>query len=185
MKMSLELVRASMGHVETELKERVASLEKEKVDLKVRNRELLGQVGSLEASVVRNKALVEDAKACLSCNVDLHVELKRKDEVLRKAEDSRKKAEELEENAKKLLDSCAALLAYIQEAKVAIDTAFVKGGAGGQAGCYPKLILLRFQHGFRRSLASFLNCWIMLLILGLMGLLLPLHGLSRALDVII
>jgi hypothetical protein len=110
-------------------------LEKEKVDLQVRNMELLGQVGSLEASVARNKALVEDVEACLSRNVDLHVELKRKDEVLRKAEDSRKKAEELEEeNAKKLVDSCAALLAYIQEAKVAIDTAFVKGGAGVKRG---------------------------------------------------
>jgi peptidoglycan hydrolase CwlO-like protein len=135
MKMSLELVRASMGHVETKLKKRVASLEKEKVDLKVRNRDLLGQVGSLEASVVRNKALVEDTEACLSRNVDLHAELKRKDDVPRKAKDSHKKAEELaEENAKKLVDSCAALLACIQEAKVAINTAFVKGGAGVKRG---------------------------------------------------
>ena len=116
------------GHVETELKERVASLEKEKVDLKARNKELFGQVGSLEASIARNKALDEDADACLCCNVDLNAELKRKDEDLRKAEDSCKKAKELEkENAKKLEDSLAALLAYKQEAKVVIDTAFVKG----------------------------------------------------------
>ena len=100
------------GHVETELKERVASLEKEKVDLKARNKELFGQVGSLEASIARNKALVDDVEACLSHNIDLNMELKRKDEDLRKAEDSRKKAEELaEENAKKLEDSRATLLA--------------------------------------------------------------------------
>ena len=86
-------------------------MEKEKVDLKARNRELSRQVWSLEASIARNKALVEDAKACLSRNVDLNVELKRKDEDLRKAEDSRKMVEDLaEENAKKLEDSRAALL---------------------------------------------------------------------------
>ena len=55
---------------------------------------------------------------------------KRKDEDLRKAEDSRKKAEDLvEENAKKLEHSHAALLVYMQEAKVAIDSTFVKGSA--------------------------------------------------------
>ena len=65
----------------------------------------------------------------MSRNIDLNTELKRKYEDLRKAEDSRKKAEELvEENAKKLEDSRAALLACMQEAKVAIDNAFVKGG---------------------------------------------------------
>ena len=69
-------MRQHHGHVETELKERVASLEKEKVDLKVRNKELSGQVGSLESSIARNKALVEDAEACLSRNVDLNMELK-------------------------------------------------------------------------------------------------------------
>jgi vacuolar-type H+-ATPase subunit I/STV1 len=115
------------GYVETKLKERVASLEK-KVDLKARNK-LSRQVGSLEASIAKHKALVEDAEACLSRNVDLNAELKRKDEELRKAEDSRKKAEELaEENAKKLEGFRAALLACMQEAKVAINTAFVKGG---------------------------------------------------------
>ena len=105
-------------------------MEKEKVDLKARNKELSGQVGSFEASIARNKALVEDAEACLSHNVDLNAELKRKDEDLRKAKDSCKKAKELaEENAKKLEDSRVALLACIQEVKVAIDATFVKGGA--------------------------------------------------------
>ena len=103
-------------------------MEKEKVDLKARNKELSGQVGSFEASIARNKASVEDAEACLSRNVDLNVELKRKDEDLRKAKDSHRKAKELaEENAKKFEDSCAALLACMQEAKVAINTTFVKG----------------------------------------------------------
>ena len=73
----------------------------------------------------------------MSHNVDLNMELKRKDEDLRKAEDSRKKAEELEENAKKLEGSRAALLACMQEAKVAIDTAFIKGGAGS-SGVLPE-----------------------------------------------
>ena len=48
-------------------------MEKEKVDLKARNRELSGQVGSLEASIAKNKSLVEDAEVCLSRNVDLNV----------------------------------------------------------------------------------------------------------------
>jgi len=79
---------------------------------------------------VRNKALVDDVEACLSHNIELNMELKRKDKDLREAEDSHKKAEELaEENAKKLEGSRAALLACMQEVKVAIDNAFVKGGA--------------------------------------------------------
>ena len=68
-------------------------------------------------------------EACLSRNVDFNTELKRNNEDLREVEDSRKKAEELaEENAKKLEGSRAALLACMQEAKVAIDNVFVKGG---------------------------------------------------------
>ena len=65
----------------------------------------------------------------MSRNVDFNAELKRKNEDLREAEDSHKKAEELvEENAKKFKGSRAALLTCMQEAKVAIDNAFVKGG---------------------------------------------------------
>jgi len=128
--MLARVVHRCHGLVETELKEQVTSLEKEKADLKARNRELSRKVKSLKASVARNKALVEDAEGCMSCNLDLRAELKGKDDDLKKAEDSRKKAEELaEENAKKLEDLCATLLAYIQEVKVAIVTAFVKGGA--------------------------------------------------------
>jgi len=143
--------RRCHGYVKTELKEQLASLEKEKVDLKARNQELFGQVGSLEASIAKNKALAENVEACLSCNVDLNAELKRKDEDLRKAEDSRKKAEGLaDKNAKKLEDSRAAWLACMQEAKVAIYSAFVKGGVESSLSC-PKLILLHFSCGFRRS----------------------------------
>ena len=119
-------------------------MEKEKVELKARNRELSGQVGSLEASIANNKALVEDAEACLSRNVDLNAELKRKDEDLRKVEDSRKKVDELvKENAKRLEDSCAALLACMQEAKVAIDTTFVKDSAES-SGVLPEADLAAF-----------------------------------------
>jgi hypothetical protein len=57
--------------------------------------------------------------------------------------------------------------------------------ARSQAGCFLRLIPLHFQRGFRRSLASSLSCWIMLLILKLMGLPSPLGGLSRPLDAII
>jgi predicted RNase H-like nuclease (RuvC/YqgF family) len=87
------------GHIETELKERVTSLEKEKAYLKARNKELSRQVESLEASVVRNEALVEDAEPCMSRNVDLRTELKEKDEDLKKVEKL------AEENAKELEDS--------------------------------------------------------------------------------
>ena len=58
--------------------------------------------------------MVEDVDACLSRNLDLNAELKRKDKDMRKVEDSRKKAVELaKENAKKLEDSRAALLPYM------------------------------------------------------------------------
>jgi hypothetical protein len=98
--MAIMLARAAYrchGHIETELKEWVTSLEK--AYLKARNKELSGQVESLEASVVRNKALVEDAELCMSHNVDLRAKLKEKDEDLKKAEKL------AEENAKKLEDS--------------------------------------------------------------------------------
>jgi hypothetical protein len=66
----------------------------------------------------------------MSPNVDLHVELKEKDEDLKKAEEAHKEDVELaEKRAKELEDSSAALVACMQEAKVAIDAAFVKGGA--------------------------------------------------------
>ena len=87
-------------------------MEKEKVDLKARNRKLFGQVESLEASIMKNKALVEDVEACMSHNIDLHAELKEKDEDLKKTEEARKEAMELaEKRAKELEDSRAALLA--------------------------------------------------------------------------
>jgi len=78
---------------------------------------------------------VDDVQALLGRNLDLLADLK-KDEELKEVEDSRKRAkgahkeaEELaKKNAKKLEDSCVALLACIQEAKVSLDAIFAKGG---------------------------------------------------------
>jgi hypothetical protein len=57
--------------------------------LKAVNKEFMGQVESLHASIEKNKALVEEAEACARHNVDLHVELKEKDDDLKKAEEAR------------------------------------------------------------------------------------------------
>ena len=69
-------------------------------------------------------------KACASQNIDLRTELRKKDDDLKKVADSRQKATGLAEaRAKELEDSRAALLACMEEVKVIIDAAFVKGGA--------------------------------------------------------
>jgi len=78
---------------------------------------------------------VDDAQALLCRNLDLRTDLKKKDEELKVAEDSRKRVEgahkEAKElavkSAKKLEDSRAALLPCMQEAKVALDVVFAKG----------------------------------------------------------
>ena len=99
--------------------------------------------------------MVDDAEACWSRNIDLNVELKRKDEDLREDEDSHKMAEGLvEENAKKLEGSRAALLACMQEAKVAIDNAFVKGGAES-SGVLPEAAPATFSLWLRAELGQF------------------------------
>ena len=90
----------------------------------------------------------------------------------------------MEKNAKKLEESRAALLAYMQEEKVAIDTAFVKGGVES-SGVLPKADPAAFSAWLQAELGQFLKCWIVLLILGLMGLPSSLHGFFRPLDVII
>ena len=91
----------------------------------------------------------------MSCNVDLNAELKRKDEDLRKAEDSRKKAEGLaDKNAKKLEDSRAAWLACMQEAKVAINSAFVKGSAE-LSGVLPEANPTTFSMWLQAELGQF------------------------------
>jgi multidrug resistance efflux pump len=98
------------------------------------NRELKAKIGSLEASIAKNKGLIDDAQGLLNRNIDLHMGLKVKDEKLKEAKGShknvevaRKKAEELAEaNAQKLEVSRAALLACMQEAKVALDAVFAK-----------------------------------------------------------
>ena len=77
---------------------------------------------------MRKIKTVDDAQALLCRNLDLRTDLKKKDEELKVAEDSRKRAEDLvKESAKKLEDLRAALLACMQEAKVVIDSTFVKG----------------------------------------------------------
>lgn len=79
--------------------------------------------------------MVDDVQALLCCNLDLRIDLKKKDKELKVVEDSRKRAEgahkEAKElavkNAKKLEDSRATLLPCMQEAKVALDVVFAKG----------------------------------------------------------
>ena len=91
----------------------------------------------------------------MSRNVDFNTELKRNNEDLREVEDSRKKAEELaEENAKKLEGSRAALLACMQEAKVAIDNVFVKGGTES-SGVLPEAAPAAFSLWLRAELGQF------------------------------
>jgi septal ring factor EnvC (AmiA/AmiB activator) len=108
----------------------VSDLERARTYLKAANKELMGQVESLQASIERNKALVEEAEACARRNVDLHVELKEKDGDLKKAKEARQTAVVLvEARAKDLKDSRVALLACMKEAKASIDSAFAKGGA--------------------------------------------------------
>jgi hypothetical protein len=53
------------------------------------NKQLMGQVESLQASIEKNKALVKEAEACACRNIDLHVELKEMDDDLKKAEEAR------------------------------------------------------------------------------------------------
>ena len=121
----------------------------------------------------------------VSRNVDLNAELKRKDEDLRKAEDSRKKAEELvKENAKKLEDSHATLLACMQEAKVAIDTAFVKGDTES-SGVLPKADLAAFLAWLQAKLGQFSQLLENVADFGAYGATLDVARCFRPLDVII
>ena len=49
-------------------------LEKGNVDLETENKGLNGLVESLEATIAKNKALLDDAQALLGHNLDLHVD---------------------------------------------------------------------------------------------------------------
>ena len=66
-------------------------LEKVKVELKSKNKELKGQVESLEVTIAKNKALVDDAEALLGHNLDLRVDLRKRDMDLKEAKDSQEK----------------------------------------------------------------------------------------------
>jgi hypothetical protein len=112
----------------------VEKLERSKGVLATANRELKAKIGSLEVSIAKNKGLIDDAQGLLNHNIDLHMELKDKGENLKEAKGShknvevaQKKDEELAEvNAQMLEVSRAALLACMQEAKVALDAVFAK-----------------------------------------------------------
>ena len=97
--MLAQAARRHHGHVKTELQEQVLLLEKVKVDLNIKNKELKGQVESLEATIAKNKDLVDDAQALLGQNLDLRADLKKKDEVLKEAKESRRRAEGAQKEA--------------------------------------------------------------------------------------
>lgn len=84
------------GHIETELREKVVGLEKAASDLKRENRDLSKLVESLQATIEKNKSVIEEAELCLSCNIALQSKL-RKEENLEKVEKARKEAVELAE----------------------------------------------------------------------------------------
>ena len=66
-------------------------LEKAKVDLETENKGLKGQVESLEATIAKNKALVDDAEALLGHNLNLRADLRKRDMDLKEAKDSQEK----------------------------------------------------------------------------------------------
>ena len=70
---------------------------------------------------------------------------------------ARKEAEELaEKNAKKLEESCAALLACMQEAKVALDVVFAKGGVE-QSEVLPDADPMAFSAWLQAELGQFVQ----------------------------
>ena len=95
------------------------------------------KIESLEASIAKNKGLIDDEQGLLNQNIALHVKLRDKDKKLKEAKGfrkmvrvARKKAEELvEANAQKLEVSHATLLPCMQEAKVALDSIFAKASS--------------------------------------------------------
>ena len=119
------------------------------------NKELMGQVESLPASIEKNKALVVDAEACTSRNIDLCAELKRKDDELKRVDEARLEVMRLAEvRAKELEGSRVALLCCMEEVKAAIDAAFVKGGAGSSEAL-PKADPVAFLEWLRAKVGQF------------------------------
>jgi hypothetical protein len=85
--------------------------------------------------------------------------LREKVEKLTEVQESYKKAEGLvASNAKKLEDARVALLTCMQEAKVALDTIFVKAGSEPDDEL-PKVDPVAFLSCLRRRLVSWSHCW--------------------------
>ena len=53
----------------------------------------------MEATIAKNKDLVDDTQALLGQNLDLRADLKKKDEVLKEAKESRRRAEGAQKEA--------------------------------------------------------------------------------------
>jgi hypothetical protein len=64
-------VRLRHGHIETQLRENVAGLEKVESVLKKQNRALSKQVELLQATIEKNRKVVEHTEQCLHHNIDL------------------------------------------------------------------------------------------------------------------
>ena len=113
-------------------------------------------------TIAKNKALLDDTQALLGRNLDLRTDLKKREEDLEESEDSyrrakvaHKEAKELaEKTAKRLEDLRATLLACMQEAKVAINSAFVKGGAES-SGVLPEANPTTFSAWLQAELGQF------------------------------
>jgi len=102
--MLTQAARWRHGHVETELLERVEMLERSKEGLSTANKELKAKIESLEASIAKNKSLVDEAQELLNHNIDLCTELNDKGEKLKEAKESRKKAEVAHKRAEELAE---------------------------------------------------------------------------------
>lgn len=110
--------------------EEVTKLEKSRAALNTDNKELRAQVESFEATIAKNKNMVDEADGVMNHNIELRVELREKSEKLAEIEESCKMAKGLvASSAKKLEDSHTALLACMREVKVALDAVFAKAGS--------------------------------------------------------
>lgn len=81
----------------------------------------------------------------MNCNIDLRVELRKKEEELKKAEEARQKAMDLAEaRLKELDDSRVALQACMESVKAEVYGAFAKGGAD-LSGLLPEVDAMAFK----------------------------------------
>lgn len=121
--------RLHHGHVEAELREKLASSIKREKELEVANDTLTRQVKELQEKIETGKKTLADVEECLNPNIDLGVDLRKKEGEIEKLTKACKDAESIAKSkAKELQDSKEALLVCMKEAKVLIDGAFAKGG---------------------------------------------------------